>query len=156
MNSERVCTTCAHFGKHYIESAECGLSGCFAAKGYPNWTAPTDSRAVSLPEDPKLRAEYPIFDGFLAYFPNATAEVARLSYKATQQHHPEAGMHWDRSKSTDHLNKIGRHIIDAGKLDDNGLRHSVMLAWRAMANLQEELEREQGLPPSPAPRNRPY
>lgn len=115
-----------------------------------------DSRSVSLPEDPAIRAEYPLFDGFMAYFPNAMAEVARLSYRATQQHHPEKGMHWDRSKSTDHLNKIGRHMIDAGKIDDNGIRHSVMLAWRAMANLQEELERANGLPPSPASRNRPF
>lgn len=113
-------------------------------------------RNVSLPEDPAIRAEYPIFDGFLAYFPNAVAEVARLSYKATQQHHPDEDMHWDRSKSLDHLNKIGRHMIDAGKVDDNGIRHSVMIAWRAMANLQEELEKQEGYPPSPASRNRPW
>lgn len=113
-------------------------------------------RAVHLPEDEELRREMPLFDGFMAYFPNAMAEVARLSYLATQQHHPEKGMHWDRSKSTDHLNKIGRHMIDVGKFDDRGQRHSTMLAWRAMANLQEELERDLGLPPSPASRNRPF
>jgi hypothetical protein len=97
-----------------------------------------------------------LFDGFMAYFPNAMAEVAKLSYAATQQHHPDQPMHWDRSKSLDHLNKIGRHMIDAGKLDDKGQRHSAALAWRAMANLQEELERDLGLPPSPASRNRPF
>lgn len=113
-------------------------------------------RQVTLPEDQEERNAMKLFDGFMAYFPNAMAEVAKLSYAATQQHHPDQPMHWDRSKSTDHLNKIGRHMIDAGKLDDKGQRHSAALAWRAMANLQEELERDLGLPPSPASRNRPW
>ena len=115
-----------------------------------------DDRKVALPEDQEERNAMKLFDGFMAYFPNAMAEVAKLSYAATQQHHPDQPMHWDRSKSTDHLNKIGRHMIDAGKFDDKGQRHSAALAWRAMANLQEELERDLGLPPSPASRNRPY
>ena len=113
-------------------------------------------RMVSLPDDQEERNQMPIFDGFMAYFPNAAAEVAKLSYLATQQHHPDEPMHWDRSKSLDHLNKIMRHAIDAGKFDDKGIRHSAGLAWRAMANLQEELERDLGLPPSPASRNRPW
>ena len=113
-----------------------------------------DPRAVSLPDDQDLRNEMPIYDGCVAYFPNALAAISQLSYKATQQHHPDEEMHWDRSKSTDHLNKIIRHSIDAGKFDDKGVRHSAGLAWRALANLQEELERELGLPPSPASRNR--
>jgi hypothetical protein len=111
-------------------------------------------RNVSIPEDQNLRNEYPMSSGLLDYFPNALAEVSRLSYLATQQHHPGEKMHWDRSKSTDHLNKIVRHCIDAGKLDDKGLRHSTMLAWRALANLQEELERDCDLPPSKASVNR--
>lgn len=113
-------------------------------------------RQVTLPEDQNERDQMCLFDGFMAYFPNAMAEVAKLSYAATQQHHPDQPMHWDRSKSLDHLNKIGRHMIDAGKLDDKGQRHSAALAWRAMAHLQEELERDLGLPPSPASRNRPF
>ena len=113
-------------------------------------------RDVCLPEDQDERNKMCLFDGFMAYFPNAMAEVSKLSFAATQQHHPDQPMHWDRSKSTDHLNKIGRHMIDAGKLDDKGQRHSAALAWRAMANLQEELERDLGLPPSPASRNRPF
>jgi len=117
---------------------------------------PSPSRQVHLPEDQNERNTMLLFDGFMAYFPNAMAEVAKLSYAATKQHHPDQPMHWDRSKSLDHLNKIGRHMIDAGKLDDKGQRHSAALAWRAMANLQEELERDLGLPPSPASRNRPF
>lgn len=117
-------------------------------------TAGPDSRP-SLPDDAQKRLEYPMADGLLDYFPNALAEVARLSHVATQQHHPDQPMHWDRSKSTDHANKIMRHLVDRGKRDDKNMRHSAMVAWRALALLQEEIEREEGLPASRASRNRP-
>ncbi len=110
---------------------------------------------TSLPEDDLLRNEFPLADGLLDYFPNALAEVARLSHFATLQHHPDEDMHWDRSKSTDHRNKIMRHLVDTGKLDDKGQRHSTMVAWRALALLQSELELAEGLPPSRASRNTP-
>jgi hypothetical protein len=109
----------------------------------------------SLTDDAAKRLEYPMADGLLDYFPNALAEVARLSFVATQQHHPDQPMHWDRSKSTDQRKKILRHLIDTGKFDDKGMRHSAMVAWRALALLQEELERDEDLPPSRASRNRP-
>jgi hypothetical protein len=51
-------------------------------------------------------------------------------------------MHWDRSKSGDELDALMRHIIDAGTLDDDGLRHSAKVAWRGLANLQKEIEAE--------------
>lgn len=105
---------------------------------------------VSLPVEPERRAEFPMADGLLDYFPNALAEVSRLSYLATQQHHPGEKMHWDRGKSTDHRNKIMKHLIDSGKLDTDGIRHSTKVAWRALAELQEELERDEGLPVSRA------
>lgn len=136
---------------HDCDGKKCGYPRCVSC--FPEHVK---SRQVTLPEAQDERNAMKLFDGFMAYFPNAMAEVAKLSYAATQQHHPDQPMHWDRSKSTDHLNKIGRHMIDAGKLDDKGQRHSAALAWRAMANLQEELERDLGLPPSPASRNRPF
>jgi hypothetical protein len=136
-----------------FDPTDCGMCHCTdCPQCYPE----DHKRNVHLPEDQDERNQMLLFDGFMAYFPNAMAEVAKLSYAATKQHHPDQPMHWDRSKSTDHLNKIGRHMIDAGKLDDKGQRHSAALAWRAMANLQEELERDLGLPPSPASRNRPF
>lgn len=107
----------------------------------------------SLPDSVEKRNEYPMADGLLDYFPNALAEVSRLSYLATQQHHPGEPMHWDRSKSTDHRNKIMRHLTDTGRLDDKGLRHSTMVAWRALALLQEELEKDEGYPAPRACRN---
>lgn len=110
---------------------------------------------VSLPNDAQGRLEYPMADGLLDYFPNALAEVARLSYLATQQHHPDQPMHWDRSKSTDHRNKIMRHLVDTHTVDDKGIDHWAMVCWRALAGYQEYLEAKHGLPASRASRNAP-
>ena len=104
----------------------------------------------TLPDDQQTRDSYPLASGCLDYFPNALAEVARLSYEATKQHHPGDPMHWDRSKSCGHRDKIMRHLIDSGKFDDKHQRHSTMVAWRALALLQEELEADMNLPISRA------
>ena len=106
--------------------------------------------AGSLPEDAATRNEYPMADGLLDYFPNALAEVARLSKVANEQHNPGEPMHWARNKSTDHANKIVKHLIDRGLIDSDGIRHSAKVAWRALAMLQEEIEREHN---APLPRN---
>ncbi len=105
---------------------------------------------VSLPENDDERNAFPLADGLLDYFPNALAEVARISQVAGDKHHPGERLHWERGKSTDHRNKILRHLIDSGKKDSKGNRHSGALAWRALALLQEELEQEFGYP---LPRN---
>ena len=114
-----------------------------------------ESPANTLPEDQASRNEYPIAEGCLDYFPNALAEVARLSFIATEQHHPGEDMHWDRSKSTNHADKILRHLVDRGGsffIGDHVVPHSVAVAWRALALLQEEMEARNGLPPSRASR----
>lgn len=98
----------------------------------------------TLPEDDNLRNEWPMADGLLDYFPNALAEVARVSLLAGAKHHPGEPIHWERGKSMDHRNKIVRHLMDSGKKDKYGNRHSAGLAWRALALLQEELEAELG------------
>jgi len=105
---------------------------------------------VSLPDDAESRNGIPMADGLLYYFPNALAEVAKVSRIGNEQHNPGQPMHWDRSKSTDHANKILRHLVDAGQLDGSGVRHSAYMAWRALALLQEEIERDEGVP---LPRN---
>jgi hypothetical protein len=89
-------------------------------------------------------------DGLLYYFPAALAEVARVSKVGNDQHNPGEPMHHARGKSTDHANKIMRHLVEAGTVDTDGTRHTAKLAWRALALLQEELEREEG---APLPRN---
>ena len=86
------------------------------------------------------RKETPIYNGFLMYFPKACAEVARCSFIANEQHNPGTKMHWDRSKSGDELDALTRHLMEAGAVDDDGILHSTKVAWRAMANLEKELE----------------
>lgn len=94
----------------------------------------------NLTTDAQERKDTPIYHGFIQYFPKAMAEVARLSLAANEQHNPGTKMHWDRSKSGDELEALTRHLVDAGSLDDDGQRHSAKIAWRAMANLEKELE----------------
>jgi len=33
-----------------------------------------------------------------------------------------------------------RHLMEVGSLDSDGIRHSTKVAWRALANLQKEIE----------------
>ena len=78
--------------------------------------------------------------GVLDYFPDAIAAVAEVSRVGNEQHNPGEPMHWARGKSMDQADCIGRHLIDRGKLDSDGLRHSAKVAWRALALLQLEIE----------------
>lgn len=94
-----------------------------------------------LPTDAKARKGIPVFSGFINYFPDAMVEVALLSQVGNDQHNPGKPLHWDRSKSGDELDALSRHLIEAGTIDTDGVRHSAKLAWRAMANLQKEIER---------------
>ena len=86
------------------------------------------------------RKSTPIYSGFLRYFPDAVAAVARLSFIGNEQHNPGTKMFWDRSKSGDELDALMRHLMKAGTLDKDGVLHDVKVAWRAMANLQKVLE----------------
>ena len=81
--------------------------------------------------DAQERKQCPVFTGCLMYFPNALAAVARLSYRGNQQHHPDKPLHWDRTKSTDELDALTRHLIE-GEWD--------AVAWRALANLEKQIE----------------
>jgi hypothetical protein len=91
------------------------------------------------------RKTFPLATGLLDYFPDALAEVAKLSLVSTQKHHPGQPMHHERGKSTDHADFIVRHLVGRGGFDGE-TRESAALAWRALALLQEELEQEYGLP----------
>ena len=51
-------------------------------------------------------------------------------------------MHWDRSKSGDELDALTRHLMEAGTIDTDGMLHSAKVAWRALANLEKELEND--------------
>jgi hypothetical protein len=89
------------------------------------------------------RKQKPVFTGVLKYFPDAIMEVARCSWAGNQQHHADKPLHWDRDKSNDHLDALARHLIQAGQMDDDNIRHSAKVAWRALANLQLEIEKSE-------------
>lgn len=86
--------------------------------------------------------------GLLDYAPAALAEIAKVSKIGNDQHNPGEEMHHARGKSSDHADCAIRHLIDRGLIDDDGLRHSAKAAWRAIMNLQQELE-DAGLAPLP-------
>lgn len=102
--------------------------------------ASTSESDVSLPIDSAERKEIPLVSGCLDYFPAALAEVARLSKYGNDKHNPGEPLHNARSKSADHADCIVRHLMDRGATDLSGFSHTVMVAWRALALLQEELE----------------
>src|SRR3990167_8920319 len=98
------------------------------------------------------RKEYPITRGVLDYFPDALALVSHLSWAGNQKHNPGQPMHWARSKSGDHSDCLGRHLLERDGSDflelDDGQRveipHRVAIAWRALAELQLWAEQEFG------------
>lgn len=89
------------------------------------------------------RKNTPIFSGVLKYFPLALQEVARVSKAGNDQHNPGTPLHWDKSKSKDHADALVRHLLDSGKIDTDGMRHTSKVCWRALALLEEELENEE-------------
>ena len=102
--------------------------------------------ASVLPIETEARNTFPMADGLLDYFPLALAEISKVSLVGNQQHNPGEPLHWAREKSTDHANKIIKHLIDRGLIDSDGTRHSAKAAWRVLALLQEELEAAGGNP----------
>jgi hypothetical protein len=92
------------------------------------------------------RKQRPVFSGVLAYFPDALLEVAYCSFKGNEQHNPGQPLHWAKEKSQDEPDALLRHMLDRAKgetFDSDGVRHLAKAAWRALANLQREIEAEQ-------------
>ncbi len=102
--------------------------------------------ATALPTNALARKHVPLVSGLLDYFPAALAAVAVLSEVGNEQHNPGQPLAWDRSKSGDEADALLRHLTERGTIDTDGMRHSVKVAWRALALLQKELEAE-GLAP---------
>lgn len=104
-------------------------------------------KPATLPTNAKEREQFPVATGALDYFPKALAEVALLSRVANEQHNPGEPMHWSKGKSTDHANKLIRHFMERGGRDTDGMRHRAKVAWRALADLEMEIEAEKaGMP----------
>lgn len=91
------------------------------------------------------RKNQPVMRGCLDYFPDALLAVSELSRIANDKHNPGQPMHWSKGKSNDHADCCVRHLMARGKWDDTmaePVRHSTSAAWRALANLQMEIELE--------------
>lgn len=97
---------------------------------------------MSLPIDAASRKHIPIGTGVLDYFPNALAEIAKVSLEGQRQHNITGPLKWDRSKSTDEADALIRHFLQRGTIDTDGMRHSAKCAWRALALLEKELEKK--------------
>lgn len=108
-----------------------------------------------LPIDPKERKDTPIFTGVLMYFPDAFAEVAKVSVLGNKQHNPGEPLHWERGKSTDQLDSAMRHMIDhkaSHPIDTDGTYHLAKAIWRLAAELQLTLEADPiPMPTKPEP-----
>jgi hypothetical protein len=102
-----------------------------------------------IPQGDQARKDAPMYRGLLGYFPAALFEIAAHSQASDRKHNPGAteGPTWARGKSADHEDCIVRHLIDAGTPGSEGrVYHLCALAWRALALLQEELERQGATP----------
>lgn len=113
---------------------------------------PAAISSAPLPTSAAERKVVPIASGFIDYFPDAIAAVARLSQIGNDQHNPGKPLHWDRSKSGDESDALMRHFLERGTIDTDGVRHSAKVAWRALALLQKEIEAARQISPDIADR----
>lgn len=97
---------------------------------------------MTLTTDAAKRKAAPVFSGVLRYFPDALMEVARVSKAGNDQHNPGEPLHWAKEKSSDEGDALVRHQLEAGTFDTDGMRHSAKVAWRALAQLQREIDAE--------------
>ncbi len=107
----------------------------------PDIIGPT--RASTFPEDAKGRKQRPVASGVMDYFPDAIVAVAQVSWAGNEQHNPGTPLHWARNKSSDEADAMMRHFLQRGSVDDDGIRHSAKMVWRALALLQKEIEAAQ-------------
>tara|TARA_Y100000994_G_scaffold249120_1_gene259189 strand:+ start:10979 stop:11356 length:378 start_codon:yes stop_codon:yes gene_type:complete len=93
-----------------------------------------DNQTKILPSDSQERKAIPVYTGFIKYFPRAIAAVTKVSLQGGLQHgQTEDTLHWNRALSGDELDAMMRHVLD---------QDWAQVAWRAMANLEKQLEKE--------------
>ncbi len=98
---------------------------------------------MSLPDDRDARNALPLWDGVLTYFPDVWAEISKVSVAGNKQHGLGEKLHWERGVSTDHENKVIRHMLDHAQgrvFDSDGTYHLAKAAWRVLAALQTAIE----------------
>ena len=90
------------------------------------------------------RKRVPIYSGVIKYFPDALKVVAQVSWVGNEQHNKGEPLHWARGKSMDQLDAAVRHITDYAsgvKIDTDGVPHLGKAAWRLLAQLQLDEEK---------------
>lgn len=100
---------------------------------------------MGLPTTDTDRKALPIWTGFVMYFPDVMAEVARVSRIGNDQHNPGEPLHWARDKSTDQMNTAFRHMLDhaqGARYDTDSARHLAKAIWRLCAACQLDIEAE--------------
>src|SRR4051794_30652788 len=65
-------------------------------------TKPAPKRKRLIEADSATRKTFPMCEGLLDYFPDACAEVAKVSFLGNAKHNPGEPMHHARGKSMDH------------------------------------------------------
>jgi hypothetical protein len=96
-------------------------------------------------KEAQRRKQSPMYSGLIAYFPDALEEVSHVSFVGNLQHNPGQPLHWAKEKSTDEPDCLIRHLTDharGDKFDSDGVRHLAKAAWRSLANLQRDIDKE--------------
>lgn len=96
------------------------------------------------------RKDQPVTEGFFKYCPAAIRLASEISRLGNDKHNPGEPLHHARDKSGDHLDCVGRHLLDADSVDgDSGIIEAVNAFWRLGMYIQEKCEREYGWPKAP-------
>lgn len=99
-----------------------------------------------LPDDAKARKNIPLFTGTVGYFPDAFVLMAQVSKDGNDQHNPGKPLHWDRTKSLDHMDSAFRHMHDSLHLTDYDRLYVLAQAmWRLGAEIQTGWDELNGL-----------
>jgi|HubBroStandDraft_4_1064222.scaffolds.fasta_scaffold00046_31 hypothetical protein len=118
-----------------------------------------------LPTDYEARKGFPLMTFLGAYFPDMIEALVGLSVAGNKQHKVDVPKYspfylegdriaWDRSKSTEELETLMRHLWDhirakrsgndAALYDTDGALHITKVMWRAGAEGQKTIERLRG------------
>lgn len=89
------------------------------------------------------RKDLPVATGVLEFFPAALAEVAKVSVAGAKQRDSDSLVPPSGEVTTgEHADCLVRHLLDRGTLDDDGVKHSAKVVWRALAMLEQEIRDE--------------
>lgn len=96
-------------------------------------------------------AKPPVYQGLLAYFPKALAEVARVSAYGSAKHqfpYTDRGFMAPKYPIEGYADAAARHLLDRaseGEINaaDGGVYHLAQVAWDALAALEKVLTEEQ-------------